>query len=97
MDYADVQKTSRDLTYGRRFEQNCHSLLLRVQMFHRLMWWLAIGSDIDAQACYDRQLRNLIALCTRYLGVPKEAAECQVQTLLHMHQKVKHWTGNFNK
>ena len=92
MHHADVHKTSSDYTYGGRYGKSCHDALLRVQLFykfHRIMRYPAIGSDIDATACYDRQLRNAIGICTRHIGAPKEAAICQIKTLKGMKHKVK--------
>ena len=53
------------------------------------MRYPAVGSDIDATACYDRQLWNAIGMCTRHAGAPKEPAICQIKTLKGMRHKVK--------
>ena len=100
MHHADIHKTSSDYTYGGRHGKSCHDALLRVQLFyeyHRIIRHPAIGSDIDASACYDRQLRNCIALCTRHAGATKEAARCQIETLKIMKHKVKTALGTSTK
>ena len=74
MHHTDVHKTSSNYTFGGRHGKSCHDALLRVQFFyefHRIMRYPAVGSDINASACYDRQHRNAISLCTCHAGVPK--------------------------
>ena len=84
MTYADMKGTSSDFTYGGRHGRNCHDALLPIQLYneyHKIIRKPAANIDIDAEACYDRQLRNSISMCMRSLGAPKEAAECQIRTL----------------
>ena len=49
---------------------------------------LAAFIDIDAEGCFDRQLRKLIALMTRRLGADKQMALCQTLTLEGMKHRV---------
>ena len=92
MRYADKHKISTDSTYGGRTGKNCHDALLRLQLakeYLRIMRIPSIGVDVDASACFDRQLRNLIGALNRRSGAPKEMNQCQTRTLGQMTHKVK--------
>ena len=49
----------------------------------------AVGIDIDASACFDRQLRNLIGPLNQQSGATKEMNQCQTITLQEMKHRVK--------
>ena len=92
MDYASRNKISTDATYGGRSGRSCHDALLRIQFtmeFFRLMAILAAFIDVDAEGCFDRQIRKLIGLMTRRLGADKKITRCQTLTLEGMEHRVR--------
>ena len=92
MHYADKMKISSESTYGGRKGKNCHDALARIQLAKerlRIMRTPSIGIDVDASACFDRQLRNLIGPLNRRSGASKEMNVCQTLTLQHMKHHVK--------
>ena len=92
MQYADSTNISSDSTYGGRKRKSCHDALARIQLTKerlRIMRTPSIGIDVDASACFDRQLRNLIGPLNRRSGAPKEMNQCQTLTLQRMKHQVK--------
>ena len=57
--------------------------------FFQLMTILAAFIDVDAEGCFDRQLRKLIALMTQHLGADKRITRCQTLTLEGMENHVR--------
>ena len=92
MRYADTTNINSESTYGGRKSKNCHEALARIQMAKesfRIMRIPAISIDVDASACFDRQLRNLIGITNRRTGATKEMNQCQTKTLEKMKHHVK--------
>ena len=92
MSYGDTKKISSDSTYGGRGGRSCHDALLRIQLsmeYYRVMRIIAAFLDVDANGCFDRQLRNLIAALTRRQGIDKNASKCQTSTLEEMEHSVR--------
>ena len=92
MHYADATNISSESTYGGRKGKNCHDALARIQLAKeqlRIMRTPSIGIDVDASACFDRQLRNLIGPLNRRSGATKEMNVCQTLTLQNMEHKVQ--------
>ena len=91
MQFSIAQKISSDATYGGRPGRSCHDALLRIQLgmeYCQLSRTMAVFMDIDATACFDNQIRNLIAINTRRLGADKNIAKCQTVTLEKMKHRV---------
>ena len=92
MHFSIIHKISSDATYGGRPGRSCHDALLRIQLgmeYCRLSRTMAAFKDIDATACFDNQIRNLIGLNTRRLGADKNIARCQTETLEKMDHRVR--------
>ena len=65
MHFSIAQKISSDATYEGRPGRSCHDALLQIQLgmeYCRLSRTMAAFMDIDATACFDNQLRNLMGL-----------------------------------
>ena len=92
MDYASRQGISSDATYGGRSGRSCHDALLRIQLcmeFFRIMVIIAALVDVDAEGCFDRQIRKLIAIMNRRMGADKAMTKCQTLTLEGMRHRVR--------
>ena len=55
----------------------------------RIAQRLAAFMDIDATACFDNQLRNLIRIATRRLGADSKMTHCQMVTLQEMEHRTR--------
>ena len=92
MHYSVAKKISSDATYDGRPGRSCHDALLRIQMGMeccRISRTLAAFMDIDAKACFDNQIRNLIGINNRRLGADKNIVRCQTETLEKMEHRVR--------
>ena len=92
MQYADVHNISSNSTYGGRAGKSCHDALARIQLtkeYLRIMRIPAVGIDVDASACFDRQLRNLIGPLNCRSGATKKMNQCQTLALQGMTHHVK--------
>ena len=92
MKFSVKSKTSSDSTYGGRPGRSCHDALLRIQLsmeFCRIQRLMAAFMDIDATACFDNQIRNLIGIMTKRLGADTNIARCQTETLEQMEHSVR--------
>ena len=66
--FSVTQETSLNASYGGCPGHRCHDDLLQIQLsmeYCRLARILAAFMDIDATACFDNKIQNLIGLATR--------------------------------